>query len=218
MSTIFSKLWPGFALAALLALGCMLLYSECNKPKPGPDPGQSVMASLKAGYDSAQRVDTPQIIALKAEKDSLYDLTNELRAGQLIMQYTIDTLGDKIGNTLVATDAARVKHDTITLLQNCDSLEAEVKQGIPMVTGYTKLTDSLVKAYVAETVVQDSIIAKLTRDNGIAGATITAQQLQYQIINKDDVTKTAELKIYRPVAIGGAAIIVGYVVLKILLK
>jgi len=218
MTGIFSKLWPGFALAVILGMACLLLYSKCNTPKPGPDVGQAVQTAIQHGYDSAKSVDTPAIIQLTAEKDSLYDMTNQLRAGQLILQYTIDTLGDRIGRTMAATDEARIKHDTVEVLQNCDSLEAEVKRGIPAVTGYTTLTDSLVKTYVAEVVVQDSIIAKLTRDNAIAGKTITAQGLAYQIVSKDDVHKTAELRIYKPAAVGSVATIIAYITLKILLK
>lgn len=220
MSAIFSKLWPGLALAVILALGCLLLYSKCNKAKPAPDPDMvaAVASARQAGYDSAQRLDTPQIMQDRVKIDSLTDLTNDLLEDKLLLQFQLDTLGDRIGNTLVATDEARIKHDTVLIVQNCDSLEAQVKEGIPMVTGYTTLTDSIVKTYVARAVVQDSIIAKLIRDNALGASTITAQQLAYQIVNKDDNAKTAQLRIYKPVAKGGAAIIVGYIVLKILLK
>jgi hypothetical protein len=218
MSTIFSKIWPGFALAIILLLGWLLLEKSCNKAvTTAPDASQQVMAALKAGYDSAARADSPVIEALSYRSDSLQDVIDNLTARQTIMQYTLDVMGDTVKMTLAALDQARAKHDTVPMVVNCDSLEAQVKRGIPEINGYTQLTDSIIQAAVAEATVQDSVIAKLNQLNNMASSTITAQQLQYDIIHKDDVSKTAQLKFYKPAAIGGVGLLAAIIVLKIIL-
>lgn len=213
MSAILSKLWPGLALAIIALFAFLLLKQGCAQPVVADSTNQ-VMVAAKAGYDSAKRVDSPVIAVLTQKKDSLTDVVDSLSARLIITQYNLDELGDKITGTLEAGDLARVEHDTVEIVKNCDSLEVEVKADLPIIQGYTQLTDSLIRASVAQASVQDSIVAKLKSLNLVAGNTITAQQLQYAIINKDDMSKTAQLKIYRPVAIGGAALLAAIIVLK----
>lgn len=209
MSTILSKLWPGLSLAIIALLSCLLIRDCRTKPVP-IDTG----ALVTAGYDSAQRVDTPQIVAWKARGDSLEDLVDSMHIRQIVMQFTLDTMGDNITHTMVGLDQAKIQHDTVQVTTDCDVLEALVKKGIPAVEGYTHLSDTIVNNLMAENSIQDSIIAKLTILNKMAGNTITAQQLDYSILNLDDKTKTAQLKIYKPVALGGMAAVVAFLVLK----
>jgi len=210
----------GLAIGAAIVVALVLMRG-CSKTTPLQQSKTAVdsIESIKRHvYDSAQRVDSPIIAFQRVEIDSFLDVTNSLHATQLIMKYAMDSLKDHIGNTLAALDEARGRHDTVKIGRNCDSLEAQVKQGIPMVTGYNTLTDSIIQAHVAIEVIQDSTIAMLTRDNIAAHGVITAQDLRYQVISADDKTKTMQLKIYKPVAIGGVVVFIVITTLKILLK
>lgn len=215
MSGIFSKLWPGLALAIILGLGVLLAMKSCHNTV-APDPAGQIMAGIKAGYDSAERVDHAAIAALEEQKDSLQNVLDSLSVREIMMQYKLDILGDTVKQTLAALDQAKVRHDTIPILVDCDSLEAQVKRGVPQVQGFEKLTDSIIRAASAEGAVQDSVIERLTRLNNVADATITAQQLQYEIVHKDDLSKTTQLKIYKPVAFGGVALVVAAILIKLL--
>lgn len=212
MSTIFSKLWPGISLAIIAVLAFLLFRSCKTKPLPAADKS----AALVASYDSTRRLDSTVIVDLTLQKDSLVDVADSLMARQTVMQFTLDTMGEHITGTMASLDVATIKHDTLKIILNCDSLEAQVKRGIPAVEGYTMLSDSLVKALVVSGTIQDSIIDKLTKDNKLASNVITAQQLDYSILNTDDKKKTAQLKIFKPVAIGGVAIVAGIILLKII--
>lgn len=217
MTGIFSKLWPGFALAIILLLGVLLLEKSCNKPTV-VDTSATKMTQVKQGYDSAAAEYIAQVNALKDQRDSLTDVVDSLLARDLMMQYALDMMGDTVKNTLAALDRAKVLHDTIPILINCDSLEQEVKRGLPAVKGFEEISDSVIKAATSQAIVQDSMIAKLARLNSVASETITAQQLQYQILHKDDQSKTAQLKIYKPVALGGVALAAVIIALKFILK
>jgi len=217
MSTIFSKLWPGLALAIILALAVLLAFKSCQKPVPGPDASQQVMAAVKAGYDSARRVDSPQLVALTRQKDSVSMVLDSVLSDLDHARADLQDRAAALSQTLASGDDARVLHDTIRIVQNCDSLRAEVKSGVPAVQGYMLLTDSAIATTVARAIIQDSIISKLSRDVAAGRAAITAQQLQYEIVHKDDASKTAQLRVYRPVAIGGVGILAAIIVLKFIL-
>lgn len=216
MSTILSKLWPGLALAIIALLAFLLLKGGCNKPVIA-DQTAAQMASIKSGYDSAVKLYQPQIDSLAVQKDSLTDIVDDLRSQQYIMQYQLDLKGDSIQSTLATLDQVKVSRDTVRILANCDSLESEIRRGIPSVQAYAQLTDSIINASMAKGVIQDSMIAKLTRINKLGDSTITAQQLQFDLIHKDDMSKTTQLKVYRPVAIGGVALAAIIIVLKFIL-
>jgi hypothetical protein len=64
--------------------------------------------------------------------------------------------------------------------------------------------------------IKDSIIFFQEKTIRKADTTITAQQLQFEIIHKDDARKTAALKFYKPVAIGGMALAAIFIVVALL--
>lgn len=217
MTGIFSKLWPGVAACLILVLACLLVYQHCHKSAPGPDASQQVMAAVKIGYDSCRRLDSPTIAAEMRRGDSLSGVVTRVTADLKRTRADLEDRATAISRTLASGDDARVLHDTIRIVQNCDSLRAEVKSGVPAVQGYMLLTDSAIATIVVRTIIQDSIISKLSRDVAAGRAAITAQQLQYEIVHKDDASKTAQLRIYRPVAIGGVGILAAIIVLKFIL-
>lgn len=209
---------PFFVTAVLAGTIVFLLMKGCQKSSSVPDASQQIMAGAKAGYDSARRVDSPALAILARQKDSVANVNDVLSQEIVDMQSGLQQRAGDIAATLSAGDHARVIHDTVKIVQNCDSLGAEVKSGIPAIQAFAVLTDSMVHASEARASIQDSIIARLQRDNAVAQATIGAQERQYDLVHKDDVSKTAQLKIYRPVAIGGVGILVAAIVIKFLIK
>lgn len=206
--SILSKIWPGLSIALIILLA-FLLIRGC-KMTPPVDNG----ASIRAAYDSAKRVDSPVIARLSREKDSLGNKIDTLTAALLDADQDLQARAGDLSGTMTALDQARERKDTVARLAHGDTLEAEVKAGIPAVKGYVRLTDSLINAGVAQRQVSDSIIVKLNSLNHVGETTITQQQLQYDILHKDFQHNTAQLKFYKPVAIGGAAAVAIIIVLK----
>ena len=199
-------------------MGCLLLYEKCNKGTPLPDIAQVKMNAAQAAYDSAKRQDTPIIARLNLKSDSLSkgwaaDKQRLAAANQNLQARAVD-----LRNTLSALDQARVDHDTSGRLLHSDTLEAEVKAGIPAIEGYTHLTDSMINSCEAQVAIKDSIIYFKDKLLHAADTAMTAQRLAFDIIHRDDVSKTAQLKFYRPAAIGGAGILAAIIVLKIFFK
>lgn len=215
MSNLLSKLWPGLSLALITLLLFLLLRGGCGNPAPAiADTTKISMDALRRGYDSARGVDTPIIVRLTWKSDSLASAIDTLQGDLVHANENLQARAGDLGRTMEALDQARAARDTAARLLHGDTLEAEVKSGIPAVEGYTHLTDSLVKACVARGQVQDSIISRLRGLNLVANTTISRQRFYYEILHKDDVYKTAELKFYKPVAIGGVAVVAAIIVLK----
>jgi hypothetical protein len=209
---MFAKIWPGLSLAIIIVLAVILIRGGCKTPPApaGPDPARA--------YDSAKREDSPVIARLQVESDSLHETIDSLNRELWTTKWDLQNRAGDLSRTLAAADEARIIHDTPTYIVQCDTLRAEVKSGITAVSGYVHLSDTLINACVARGQIQDSIIARLTRLNGVADTTISRQRLRYEILNKDDMKKTVQLKFYKPVAIGEAAVIIGTIILKIIAK
>lgn len=210
---MIAKLWPGLSLAIIALLLFLWLKSGC-KSSPAVDAIQSAMTAIKAGYDSARAQDTPVIHRLNIKSDSLAEQLQAERQRRQAVEGNLKDRAAQLRRTLAALDDARTQGDTAGRIRQGDSLEAQVVTGIPAVEGFTHLTDSMINTCEAQVAMKDSIIffqGKLLKK---ADTTITAQQLQYAIIHKDDAKKTAQLKFYRPVAIGG----IGVVAIAILIK
>lgn len=207
MST-FSKVWPGLSIAVIILLA-FLLIRGCHTP-----PTIDTSASIRAGYDSAKKIDAPIIARLSLEKDSLGNRIDTLTAALLDADQDLQARAGDLSKTMAALDQARERKDTAARLAHADTLEAEVKAGIPAVEGYTHLSDSLISVCSARGRISDSIIEKLTSLNRIADTTITKQQLQYDMLHKEYGRKSAQLIFYKPVAIGGLAVAAILIALK----
>jgi hypothetical protein len=207
-----AKIWPGFSVAIILVLAFLLLR-EC-KVKPAPEPDKDRL--LARGYDSAKRTDSPVIVRLTRLGDSLQSVSSALQAQLAIAKQDLQQRGRQLTTTLAALDQSKAAGDTAARLRHGDTLEAEVKAGIPAVEGYSHLSDSLIHNCIAENMVKDSVIGLLSRRLYLADTTITAQQLAYKIVHKDDDKKTAQLRFYKPVAVGGVVVIALTVLFKII--
>jgi len=212
---MIAKLWPGLSLAIIALLTFFWLRSGCNKPNV-TDASQKIEAAAKAAYDSARNIDSSIIVSLKAKSDSLDQELAAEKKRRITAERNLQDRAADLHRTIAALDQARANLDTSRRLTEGDTLEAEVKSGIPAVEGFTHLTDSMINAAEAQLAVKDSIIFRQNELGKVAQTTITAQQLQYEIINKDDANKTAALKFYRPVAIGGIAAVALIVVVSLL--
>lgn len=192
------------SVAVILLLGCLLLYQKCNKPDPMPDIAQIKMNAAQVAYDSAKRQDTPVIARLNLKSDSLSkgwaaDKQRLAAANQNLQARAVD-----LRNTLSDLDQARASHDTAGRLLHSDTLEAEVKSGIPAIEGYTHLTDSMINSCEAQVAVKDSIIYFKDKLLHSADTAMTAQRLAFDIVHKDDASKTRQLNFYKPAtAVGG---------------
>lgn len=212
MKDIIAKVWPGLSLAVIIVLAVLLLRGGCNK-KPVVD-SAAIEQAAKHGWDSAQAVDSPAIVSLTKKADSLNARIDTLTGDLVNAHSDLQKRGGEITQTLAAYDKAKAKGDTADFLARGDTLAREVKAGIPAVEGFAHLSDSLIAAQVALVSVKDSIIRNQARQIKLAKKTITAQDLAYQVIHKDDLHKTAQVKFYKPVAIVSTAVVSAIVLLK----
>lgn len=213
---MMGKLWPGLVVAGIVIGVIFWLRSGCNKPDV-PDASQKIEAAAKAAYDSARAIDTPIIAHWKAQGDSMAKAYDTLKRKYTAASHSLQARADDLRRTIADLDAARGAHDTAGQLQRGDTLEAEVETGIPAVEGFTHLTDSMINACEAQVSIKDSIIFAQGSLAKVANSTITTQQMQYDLIHKDDVKKTNQLKFYKPVAIGGIGLLVLVLTTKLLI-
>lgn len=172
--------------------------------------------AIKAAFDSAKAQDTPIIHRLNVKSDSIGQVLAAERKLRQTTEINLQARGADLRRTLAALDQAREIHDTAGSIKQGDSLETQVVSGIPAVEGFTHLTDSMINSCEAEVAIKDSIIFFKDKLLKAADTTITAQQLQYAIVHKDDAKKTAQLKFYRPTAIGGIGIFVVITLIKLI--
>lgn len=206
---IISKIWPGLSLA-IIALLVFLLLRGCNQSIPAA-------SNAKAAYDSAKRQDSPIIAGLMRTADTLRQKIDTLTATLVLSHEDLQIRKGNISSTLINGSLARHTHDTAWIIQNCDSLRAQIISDIPAVEHYAALTDSLIAEYSAKSWVQDSIIKKQQHLLKVADTTIAAQQFAYDFLKKDDQHKTAQLRIYKPVAVISGGVILAIIVLKSLI-
>lgn len=196
---MIAKLWPGLSLAIIALLLFLWLKSGC-KSSPTVDVTQTAMIAIKAGYDSAKAQDTPVIHRLNIKSDSLSQVLAAERKLRQATETNLQARAADLRQTLAALDQARAAHDTVDRIRQGDSLENQVVSGIPAVEGFTHLTDSMINSCEAQVAIKDSIIFfqdKLIKKSDTA---ITAQQLQFDIIHSDDMSKTKQLNFYKPAA------------------
>jgi len=212
---MISKLWLGLAVAAIIIGAFLWLRSGCGKPNVA-DATQIAMTALKSGYDSAKREDQGNVNRLKDTVKVLTTLLAEEKKRKAPAAAALQTRKGNAERTISRLDSARIAKDTAGQLRQGDSLEAQVKSGIPAIEAFTHLQDSLINTEEQIVAAKDSVIFFQDKLIKKADTTITAQQLQYAIIHKDDARKTAALKFYRPVAIGGIAAVALIVVISLL--
>lgn len=211
---MIAKLWPGLSLAIIALLLFLWLKSGC-KSSPTVDATQTAMTAIKAGYDSAKAQDTPIIHRLNVKSDSIGQVLAAERKLRQTTETNLQARAADLRHTLAALDQARQNQDTAGRIRQGDSLEKQIVSGIPAVEGFTHLTDSMINSCEAEVAIKDSIIFFKDKLLKAADTTITSQQLQYAIIHKDDAKKTAQLKFYRPAAIGGISVVAIAILIKL---
>src|SRR5579859_2213841 len=129
---MIAKLWPGLSLAIIALLTFFWLRSGCNKPNV-TDASQKIEAAAKAAYDSARNIDSSIIVSLKAKSDSLDQELAAEKKRRITAERNLQDRAADLHRTIAALDQARANLDTSRRLTEGDTLEAEVKSGIPAV-------------------------------------------------------------------------------------
>ncbi len=141
--------------AGLLALVFLQLRSCKAGPSHAAEAGrQDSMMHQVADSVRLLQAKADSFIILRKDRviDSLVPLINMARTA-------VNAKGHQIAGTIAAGEQARILHDTVQILSNCDSLVKEVQSGAQLVGGYEYLTDSLIRAQRIQSRIQDSIIA-----------------------------------------------------------
>lgn len=211
---MIARLWPGLAVAIIL-LGAFFWLRGCGN-SPDVDSSQKIENALQSGWDSAKRADLPIISRLKIHDDSLGHQLDQEKSRRLAAEQNLKTRKSNALQTVSRLDSARAARDTAAQLHQGIELENQVKAGIPAIEAYDHLTDSMINDFTDRMAIKDSIIFFQGKMLKKADTTITAQQVQYEIIHRAYDRKTMQLKFYKPVAIGGVATAAILIALKLI--
>ena len=211
---MISRLWPGLAVAAIL-IGAFFWLKGCSG-SPDVDSSKKIENALKSGWDSAKRADLLVIAWLNMRDDSIARELNQEKSRRMAAETNLKIRKSNALQTVSRLDSARAARDTAGQLHQGIELENQVKAGIPVIEAYAHLTDSMINDCSDRVAIKDSIIFFQGRMLKKADTTITAQQLQYDIVHKAYDRKDRQLKFYRPITIGGIALAAILVTLKLI--
>lgn len=141
-------------LCVVIGVLAFLQFRSCQAGPSHVAESQSQDSMMHHVTDSVRllQAKADSFIILKKDRviDSLIPLVNMARSA-------VNAKGHQIAGTIAAGQEARVLHDTVKILSNCDSLVEEVQSGAQLVGGYEYLTDSLIRALKRQRRIQDSI-------------------------------------------------------------
>lgn len=210
---MISRLWPGLAVAAIL-IGAFFWLKGCGG-SPDVDSSQKIENALKSGWDSAKQADLPVIARLTSHDDSIARELAQEKSRRITAEADLKMQKSNALQTVSRLDSARAARDTAGQLYQGIELENQVKAGIPAIEAYAHLTDSMINDCTDRVAIKDSIIFFQGKMLKKADTTITAQQLQYDIVHKAYDRKDRQVKFYRPVAIGGVVAMAIIIALKL---
>lgn len=153
----FTKGLLTYVLIMLLTAGCtVLLMRGCSKT--------TSLQQSKTAVDSVAQRHGDSIKWALSENDRLRgdSITQadviDNQARQLAWyEAQLSSTGQEIGETMGRMDTARIRHDTIPFIVNCDTLEDQVKQARVQIHGFRLATDSLIDSYQTQLRIDDSM-------------------------------------------------------------
>lgn len=208
-----SKSWLWLVIVAALLI---FSFKGCYNP-PSHLADKKAVDSVDAAWviekqDIIQRDDSLTNVDRRKDKqidgllkEQLASATNLLHGGQLI------------DNTIMHGQEFRIRHDTVMIIANCDSLIEEVKGQLANEWDYSKIVDSVDKVYEQRLVVKDSLVANWKSAFLHADTTIAFQKSKYNGLYLDYVKTSSRLK-FNQIASKGLAGVIAVLVIKGLIK
>lgn len=146
-----------YLIAILLGAAiCFMLMRGCGKVSP--------VQQSKTAVDSAAMADASYHKNLQSEIDRLegdsataQDVIDNQARQLAWYEAQLTNTGQEIGQTMGRMDTARIRHDTIPFIVDCDTLEGQVKQARVQIHGFRLATDSLIDSYQAQLRIDDSM-------------------------------------------------------------
>lgn len=187
-----------------LAGGILFYVKDCS---PGPVPDRKPVDSALASQQAANKAATRKIDSL-TKLDAWHQHREDSLVAALQDKGAQLTAKAAAYRDLVARgDAAAARKDTVATLSNADTMRQQAREGLPVIKEYINLTDSAIQDYESRMAIKDSLIITWADLSHKKDTTISILQTNYNKIYADDVKKTKFINILKPVAIGGAAIV-----------
>lgn len=206
--------------AIIIILSCLaggiLFYLKGCSPGPVPDrrPVDSILA-LQRSQDSAAAIKIDSLTRLDSwhrhREDSLTAALKDKRA-------QLNAKAAAYRELVARGDDAAARRDTVAALANADTMREQAREGLPVIREYIDLSDSTVREYEARMAIKDSIIVTWADLSRHKDTTISILRTNYNKVYADDVKRIKWDRLWKPVAIGGVAYVIGTIVMQALKK
>lgn len=185
---------PYLVVAVLAAAVTILAMRGCSNIT-SPPPGRTAVDSAVKADAAYAKAQNETISRLRADSSDKADIIEQDESQINWYQVQLSTDAGAIDGTLQSYDNAKVVHDTVKIVQSCDTLAREVVAAKSAVKDYMDANDSLVSAFIQQGEIKDSI-SRTWQDAFLhADSSRSFLQAKYDTLYNDDVKKTRKLKI-----------------------
>lgn len=209
----------GLVIASLCVLGGLIsiLWKGCRF---GSDhtAEASHLDSLQHTYDSSKASGLREITRLRGDSAQWASRFDSLRRQDSAVREDLLARAEVVRNTLTGGDLAASRLDTAAILINWDSLRAEVKAGLPIVILHDSLSQEQIQTCIAQGRVKDSIAEMWHTLFALTDTAYTQTRTAYKGLLKDYNRQQFQVKLWKPIAIGGIAYVMATIVMQALKK
>jgi len=192
--------------AILLLAGGISVWKGC-RPGPSHDAEDKHLDSAAVKLTHQQDSLVTVIIRLRKDSAGLQQRFDSTRRYDSVVREDLMARAQVVRNTLTGGDLAASRRDTAAILINWDSLRAEVKAGLPIVILHDSLSQEQISTCLEQGRVKDSIVESWHTLFVLTDTAYRQSRTAYKGLLKDYDHQQFQLKIWKPVAIGGAAYI-----------
>jgi hypothetical protein len=198
--------------------GGILFYWKGCSPGPSHDNEAAQLDSLQKDFAAFKSSKESEIDGLRRDTALNNRRMDSMRIRDSLLLVDLTARLKQVRLTLDSGDTAGFRMDTAAIIQNWVALRSEVREGIPVVIAKDSLSQQEIALCMEQGRVKDSIAegwhALFLRSDSLNTRTDAA----YKGLLKDYDKDQFKIKILKPIAIGGAAVILFEVVKAIIPK
>lgn len=186
--------WVKFAivLGAVAILAVILLQKCWTPPSHASDKKGVDSAALDKAYHEQLNA---RIEQLTGDSMRLADSIDNLIREHELFEDALTLQGGNIQESLQRYDSAKVVHDTVWMLKDCDVLAGEVKLAKVAVEEYSANNDSLIALITEQGKIKDSTIAVWKLAYLHADSTVAFEHGKYDTLYSDYKKTSRKLKV-----------------------
>jgi hypothetical protein len=190
--------------------GGILLYAKVCRSGPSPE---TIVATRKAdsalhALDSTQAAVFPIIALLRQDTAHKARIIDSLKQEKASLEKEQSDKGSAIFQTLDQGDSAVAQADTAAIIDNWIKLSGAVRDIAPVIRSKDSVTQAVIDQCFELGKVKDSIAAHWEGLYYVADTTARLQKQANVLLKRDFDRQQFQVKIWKPVAIGGVSIVV----------